>query len=640
MSPRIISPSREDWDDLPTSLTLGERQVAEWFDRHLPMGWEIYLQPRLNGLQPDFVLLHPDIGVAVYEVKDWNPDAAHYFVEAGKNGPVLKAYYPNNQFPTPVDVKSNPFLRVRDYKDYIHRLCTAAISGVSGNKFIGYGRITAGVIFTVGDSHFWRELGQKFTRRGDSNRLYPVLGRDALNSGRLSWVFPEAANPREGVMTGQVADLLRGWLREPDFVRQQREPLPIPNDVQRRLVDRGPGETGLRRVKGAAGSGKSFALAARAARIALDLVRQDKGKRNDKRVLVVGFNITLSNYLRDLSVRHLRQSAADKVGYGDASLAYRKMIFTHFHEWQSWHDLYDEEAKFDAILVDEGNDFSLKWWHELYDSLKPGGEMMLAFDQTQDVYRQAGDWTEDAMQGAGFRGRWNELAGSYRCHEALMPALQYFANRFMRGIDVNLPEPVQSELPAFYPLKLRWVQIGANYDWISVCVDELQVLQDSLPQDSGYSDVVCLLPEHLEGFNFVQAVEDRLGIDVAHIFSDADDGDDRQRESRPLKRSFWGGNGQMKAVTIHSFKGWEARHLLIYIDTIQSDGDVNMAVLFYTALTRLLRHTGGSLLTVVSSCPQLRSFGQQFFDDFVELETPTWAIPSRGAQPLNASIRH
>ena len=614
MSPRLISPSREDWDDLPTPLTRGERQVAEFFDRHLPMGWEIYLQPRLNGLQPDFVLLHPDIGVAVYEVKDWNPNALRYFVRDGENGPVLKAHYPGNSSPMQVPLKSNPFLRVRDYKDYIHRLCTAAIPGTTG-----YGRITAGVIFTIGASRIWKELGGHFAREGDRNRLYPVVGRDALNSERLSWVFPEAANPRESIMTGQVADLLRGWLREPDFVRQQREPLPITNDVQRRLVDRGPGETGRRRVKGSAGSGKSFALAARAARIALDFARQDKGQRNDKRVLVVGFNITLSNYLRDLSVRHLRHLAADKVGYSDARLAYRKMIFTHFHEWQSWHNRYDEEDKFDAILVDEGNDFSLAWWHELSESLKPGGEMMLAFDQTQDVYRRAGAWTEDAMQGAGFRGRWNELAVSYRCHEALMPALRYFANRFMPGIDANLPEPVQSELPAFYPLKRRWVQIEENADWISVCVDELQVLQASLPQDSGYSDIVCLLPDHLEGFSFVQAAEERLDIAMSHVFSDAEDDNARQKESRPLKRGFWSGNGQLKAVTMHSFKGWEARHLLIYIDDIQSTGNVNKAVLFYTALTRLLRHAGGSLLTVVSSCPRLRNFGQEFFDDFVEL---------------------
>ncbi len=60
MSCRIISPPREDWSDLPTPLTRGERQVAEFFDKYLPQGWEIYVQPHLNGLQPDIVLLHPE----------------------------------------------------------------------------------------------------------------------------------------------------------------------------------------------------------------------------------------------------------------------------------------------------------------------------------------------------------------------------------------------------------------------------------------------------------------------------------------------------------------------------------------------------------------------------------------------------
>ena len=221
------------------------------------------------------------------------------------------------------------------------------------------------------------------------------------------------------------------------------------------------------------------------------------------------------------------------------------------------------------------------------------------------------------MQGAGFRGRWNELEGSYRCHEDLMGALRYFADKFMPGREVDLPVSAQSELPKFYPLTLRWVQVEKR-DWLSVCVDELEGLQNSLSQDSEHSDIVCLIPEHFDGFQFVREVEERLGIQVAHVFSDADDNDQRQKESRPLKRSFWGGNGMLKAATIHSFKGWEARHLLIYIDDIRQSETT--PTLFYVALTRLLRHEGGSLLTVVSSCPELREFGQRFFDDCVEID--------------------
>ena len=359
MTTRVISPPREDWEFLPTRLTPGELQVAEFFDKYLPKGWEIYVQPHLNGLQSDFVLLHPEIGVAVYEVKDWNPRALPYGVEYSGDTPILKAQYPNARGATSLSGKLNPFLRVRDYKDYIHGICTAAIRGRPGSEHIGYGRITAGVIFTVGNSRSWKNLGEHFKRPKDRPQYYPIVGEDALRSGRVGWVFPEAVSPKHGLMTEQLADYLRGWLREPDFTRQQRQPLPIPDDVQRRLVERNPGSTGLRRMRGPAGSGKSLVLAARAVRLAYA----------GKRVLVVGFNITLSNYLRDLSVRRLRELSGNKA-------MYRAMVFTNFHEWQR----YYKEEKFDAIMVDEGNDFSVQWWHEMHDALEDGGEMMLAFD--------------------------------------------------------------------------------------------------------------------------------------------------------------------------------------------------------------------------------------------------------------------
>ena len=608
MSMRLISPHPDDWDDLPTPLTKGERQVAEFFDAYLPPGWEIYVQPHLNGLQPDFVLLHPEIGVAVYEVKDWNPESSSYYVECDGDEPVLNAHYPGDARAHQLVGKSNPFVRIRDYKNYINGISTAAIRGAPCNKWAGYGRITAGVIFTVGNSSYWNGLGRHFANSKEPTRYYPVIGQDALRSGRISWVFPETANPRLGLMTERIADLLRVWLREPDFVRQQRKGLRLLTDAQRRLIDQPPGSTGKRRIKGPAGSGKSIVLAARAANLA----------HNGKRVMVVGFNITLSNYLHDLAVRYLRQLSSNRKEF---RYAYRRMIFTHFHEWRRWNEEYEESTEFDAILVDEGNDFELPWWHELAGSLKSGGEMMLAFDQTQDIYRRAGAWTEDNMEGAGFSGPWNKLDVSYRCHEALMPMLRYFADTFMPDTEVDLPVPVQlqPELPQFYPLTLRWVQVAENADWASVCVDELDGMWRSLPDDSGFSDIVCLVPEHREGLEFVKRVEEEFNIQVAHVFSDSEDDETRQRESRPLKCAFWGGNGRLKAITVHSFKGWEARHLLVYVDDIEETDSWSNPTLFYVALTRLLRHEGGSILTVVSSCSQLRDFGQRFFDDFVEV---------------------
>ncbi len=75
---RIIDPPRKAFEQLSTPLTDGERKMIELFDQHLSAEWEFYVHPHLNGLRPDIVLLHPGVGVAVFEVKDWDLGAMQY----------------------------------------------------------------------------------------------------------------------------------------------------------------------------------------------------------------------------------------------------------------------------------------------------------------------------------------------------------------------------------------------------------------------------------------------------------------------------------------------------------------------------------------------------------------------------------
>lgn len=83
---RIVDPPRDQFKKLPTPLEAGERKVIDLFDRKLPPKWEIYVQPHLNGLRPDIVLLHPDVGVAVFEVKDWDLGAMRYYAKEDETG--------------------------------------------------------------------------------------------------------------------------------------------------------------------------------------------------------------------------------------------------------------------------------------------------------------------------------------------------------------------------------------------------------------------------------------------------------------------------------------------------------------------------------------------------------------------------
>src|SRR4051794_17640075 len=91
MPRRLMSPPRDGLRSLRTPLTAGELGTVDFFDSRLPAGWEIYVQPHMNGLRPDVVLLHPDVGAAVFEVKDWNLTALSYVPARGPDDAHLMA---------------------------------------------------------------------------------------------------------------------------------------------------------------------------------------------------------------------------------------------------------------------------------------------------------------------------------------------------------------------------------------------------------------------------------------------------------------------------------------------------------------------------------------------------------------------
>ena len=88
---RRINPPPDSFDTLSAPLTDGERKVINLFRRKLPAEWEIYVQPHLNGLRPDIVLLHPRVGVAVFEIKAWNLRAMQHYAKRTETAVVLMA---------------------------------------------------------------------------------------------------------------------------------------------------------------------------------------------------------------------------------------------------------------------------------------------------------------------------------------------------------------------------------------------------------------------------------------------------------------------------------------------------------------------------------------------------------------------
>jgi hypothetical protein len=225
--PRFISPPLNQLSFLRTPLTQGERKVLEFFLKHLPEEWEIYIQPHLNGLRPDFVLLNPKVAIAVYEIKDWDLNAMPYRVQNSLEG--IPELWATSRTGVDFKVADNPIEKAIHYKDSILNLyCPRlAINALTDSKFLSI--VTAGVILTKATTseieRLFSPFQQYFKLLDAKEPYYPIVGIDALKGGELNKVFPSSRWRSSKFMNAQLAQDLRHWLIEPDSESTQRQPL-------------------------------------------------------------------------------------------------------------------------------------------------------------------------------------------------------------------------------------------------------------------------------------------------------------------------------------------------------------------------------------------------------------------------------
>lgn len=600
--------------------------MLDFFDRHLADGWEIYVQPHLNGLRPDFVLLHPQAGIAVFEVKDWDLDAMTYSVRGEGGSASLWCQIGGGK---PFRRKDSPVEKVVRYKREILDLYCPRLGIRAGDDQRIRSAVTAGIVVPTATTERIRDLLRPIREHlgllGSCEPYHPLTGGDALDAGDLSGVFPWGRHRTSQWMTPELASDLRAWLVEPDCSVAQRDPLPL-NPRQRELASNRT-VTGYRRVRGPAGSGKSLSLAARAAHLSAE----------GKEVLVVSYNLTLLHYLRDLAVRYPdpRKSIVSRI------------TWLHFHDWckrvcheagmhkeyrQLWRaragvgspgvdgddeppsalleqDLPnlvgraiaaggDEVSRYDAILVDEGQDFDLEWWGLLRRVLRPGGEMMLAADTAQDLYTRSSRWTDGSLENAGFRGgNWFRLEGSHRFPPDLVRHLRRFAKQYLSGKDLDLPTAVQGDL--FESVRLQWLQVPA-WRAVEACVQAVADMTQAGAPAIPWADIALLVGTHELGLRCVKALKTR-GVEVVHVFGL------NHKEKKRGKLGFWMGDARMKAASVHSFKGWESRAIVVYVDRAGTPAERSAV---YVALSRLKRCPTGSFLTVICSAPELEAYGR------------------------------
>ena len=620
-----FDPPLTELNSLRQPLTEGERRVVEFLHENLGSRWEVYIQPHLNGLRPDFVLLNPDVGIAVIEVKDWNLAAMQYYYKSrGKSSPELFGHNGTREFSLK---KSDPVAKMQLYKKAIMDIFCPRLEPQSG-----FGVITGCIIFPNADTEAVEKLllpARAYHRQLVFEKWNTVVGRDHLEAGDIKKLLPCALQQRDDRMDPRQAEDLRHWLVEPEVSREQRESLLFGLDKRQLELINTRTKSRFRRIRGPAGSGKSVILAARAAKLAGE----------GKRVLLITFNITLINYLLDYAVR-----------YGNSGKIRDQMVAWNFHfwckvmagktgHWADYDDLWssgspervledrlagaakewvrdlDDDEKFDAIFVDEGQDFRLEWWLALRAALAEGGEMLLCADRAQNIYGTSQTWTDNPLLGSGLSGQWADLRDSYRMPPKLCTLAANYLERYLPHEDNLRPVVAAKNLDFGFGEDLHWVQVRKGKEVETGFGRLFKIIAETEPAIA-VADVTVIVEDEDIGKEFIMKLLEEKGIRCIDTFKpDQGEEQSREKEARRKKLAFFKGDARVKVTTVQSFKGWESTALVVFVTKAQGPEDL---ALVYAGITRLKVSARGCFLLVVCSQEKLLPFGVEW-PHFIDL---------------------
>ena len=382
-------------DRLPSGASAGERRVFERLQQ-LPDEVIVYYEPVVADRYPDFVVIIPSVGLLVIEAKGWYPN---HISEA-------------NNVEVTISSQGQPEIcnhPVRQARDYQHQLmdtarrhpATAALLQSQGAHV---GRFTFPFGHLVVLNNCTR---QQLDERGLSE-VFPaprVFARDELEELSLDrlkscfdpwWPFGQLSERQISILRSVIHPQI---VISPPAESTQADPPLTVLDLRQERNARSLGE-GHRIVYGVAGSGKTVILIARARLVALDPNRQ---------VLILCFNRALAEYFQRLFAQTTNVTCLN------------------FHQWGSqrngvrFREAEDEEAfgerllqrlhngagdahKYDAVFVDEAQDFAKSWFLCSKFALKEpdDGDLLIVGDGSQSLYRRRPyTWREAGVNAVG-----------------------------------------------------------------------------------------------------------------------------------------------------------------------------------------------------------------------------------------------
>ncbi|RHW41948.1 nuclease [Neobacillus notoginsengisoli] len=424
-------------ETIRSSATAGERLLFRTLKTYLPDDYIVYFEPEIHGRRPDFVIIGPDLGLLVLEVKDYtkntlfqlNHEEWHILTTSGDQA-VIKS---------PIKQARDNVFKVVDVLKKDKNLIQTEGKYQFNLKFpYGYG-----VVFT-------RLYAKDFVQEGLYTVIEPelCLNRDEIDPDKEGFseevlmekilnMFIVPFRLKEPLSFEDINAIRYHLFPEVRISAEFKPPVPYQDqlllslhdiktmDLHQENLAKQLGDKN-RLIRGVAGSGKTIILASRAKMLS---------KQNpDWKILILCYNISLANSIQQM-INHMLNEPEDLFDFNfaggnvDQPVMNRNIKVRNFHAWLK-HDLKIRESQipvvlekikkkeailptYDAIMIDEGQDFEANWL-SLVSSLldEKTQSLLLVEDRAQDIYKRKRSYLQDT--GLSFQGRSKILSINYR----------------------------------------------------------------------------------------------------------------------------------------------------------------------------------------------------------------------------------
>ena len=584
-------------DELKVPFTKGEYYLSKQLDAKLPDEWVIHTKPELRNRwgsnicpqTPDVVIANKRHGIMIIEIKDWQIDLPKYKSgeKINRKGKKIWEVFIEDEKGTRTS-NINPVYKADGYRlrmiDGIHEIQEEIFNDKRKNILIKSGLYFHNIISSQKAKSF---VG--IPKYFNPDRC-TVFGRDMLDKNvKIEQFIPLINNNIKIHSNTDWLSKFKNWISPPLHISEGQNLISERdlNDKQKRYIISRPGV--IQKLSGVAGSGKTRVIAIRAASLA----------KLGKKILVICYNITLKNYLKkeiEGTKYDFDPTNIDIFYFHDFCKAYREFRNIEYPDEGSMqkNDELEKEkiirdkienrnlsANYDAIIIDEGQDFKETWFKLLRNFLSQNGEMLIAFDDKQNIY----SIKKFKISGVG-SGRWGVLNKGYRLLNEHINLVNKFSNEFLTDFKSDEENPIietntQHTLP-FEPNSLsKWINVNNIVESRDMVCEMLNHLDKNQKLD--FSDTAILVPDHDEGINLREHILEYFknkNLKISDIFSK---NPDRQRDAKKIFNVF-DSDRRLKMSTINSFKGWERRNIIILIPY---KTDKNFDFKMYTSMTRV-----------------------------------------------------